>query len=374
MNKSHNFSVIIIGPSADTVSGSLLRPINIYYSLKDLKNLEVNYMPIRKIIDLLLQLPLVFSGDLIIVSGVNPWVSAIVSFLGKVMGKVVVVDFHGFAWLEYTIMNSTSTRFPIRLLLLVSERVSYRFSKYVITASRWLANALSYYFGNRGNVFVIENSVPYIFEKVVNELSRRFNVRFLRRYACKQFVRGSDCSDKSLLIAPLPSIFKSNILAYEELLRLERSLGKGAIIIVTGIKDDKALHGSLNRVFPVGYVGYVDYVVLLLVSDGVFLPYPNNAICGGIRNKILEAGFIRKFVISTKAGMMHIKALPNIHYIAIDDMGTIQNLSKEIFQNMAENLSNLIKEKHSFIMFKKSLFRFLLIGGICTEIIKSSGV
>jgi hypothetical protein len=172
----------------------------------------------------------------------------------------------------------------------------------------------------------------------------------------------------------LPSIFKSNILAYEELLRLERSLGKGAIIIVTGIKDDKALHGPLNRVFPVGYVGYVDYVVLLLVSDGVFLPYPNNAICGGIRNKILEAGFIRKFVISTKAGMMHIKALPNIHYIAIDNMGIIQNLSKEIFQNMAENLSNLIKEKHSFIMFKKSLFRFLLIGGICTEIIKSSGV
>jgi hypothetical protein len=130
MDSSH-YNIIIIGPSVDTVSGSLLRPINIYYSLKDLKNLKVNYIPIRKIIDLLLQLPLVFSGDLIIVSGVNPWISAIVSFLGKVMGKVVVVDFHGFARLESVVMNSA--RFPIKVLLLVSERISYKLSKYIIT-------------------------------------------------------------------------------------------------------------------------------------------------------------------------------------------------------------------------------------------------
>jgi len=78
-----------------------------------------------------LQLPLVFSGDLIIVSGVNPWISAIVSFLGKVMGKVVVVDFHGFARLESVVMNSA--RFPIKVLLLVSERISYKLSKYIIT-------------------------------------------------------------------------------------------------------------------------------------------------------------------------------------------------------------------------------------------------
>jgi len=356
MDSSHH-NIIIIGPSVDTVSGSLLRPINIYYSLKDLKNLDVNYIPIRKIIDLLLQLPLVFSGDLIIISGVNPWVSAIVSFLGKVMGKIVVVDFHGFAWLEYTIMNSTSTRFPIRLLLLVSERVSYRFSKYVITASRWLANALSYYFGNRGNVFVIENSVPYIFEKVINELSRRFNVRFLRRYACKQFIRGSDCSDKSLLIAPLPSIFKSNILAYEELLRLERSLGKGAIIIVTGIKDDKALHGSLNRVFPVGYVDYVDYVVLLLVSDGVFLPYPDNAICGGVRNKVLEAGYCKKPIISSRVGMMHLEALPNVHYIPVDSQ--YLELNENMLKDIATNLGLLIQERYTFNRFKYSFMEIL---------------
>ena len=48
MNRSHKFSVIIVGPSADIISGSLLRPINIYYSLKDLKNLKVNYIPIKE--------------------------------------------------------------------------------------------------------------------------------------------------------------------------------------------------------------------------------------------------------------------------------------------------------------------------------------
>jgi glycosyltransferase involved in cell wall biosynthesis len=355
MSRSHNFSVIIIGPSADTVSGSLLRPINIYYSLKDLKNLEVNYIPIRKIIDLLLQLPLVFSGDLIIVSGVNPWISAIVSFLGKVMGKVVVVDFHGFAWLESVVMNSA--RFPIKVLLLVSERISYKLSKYIITASRWLANALPYYFGNRGNVFVLENSVPYIFEKVSDELLERFNIRFLHRYVCGRFIRGSGCSDKLLFIAPLPLIFKSNMLAYEELLRLEGSLGKEVIIIVTGVKDDKALRGSSNRVFPVRYVDYVDYVVLLLVSDGVFLPYPDNAICGGVRNKVLEAGYCKKPIISSRVGMMHLEALPNVHYIPVSSQ--YLELNENMLKGVAANLGLLIQERYTFNRFKYSFMEIL---------------
>ena len=47
MDSSH-YNIIIIGPSVDIVSGSLLRPINIYYSLKDLKNLKVNYIPIKE--------------------------------------------------------------------------------------------------------------------------------------------------------------------------------------------------------------------------------------------------------------------------------------------------------------------------------------
>jgi hypothetical protein len=119
-----------------------------------------------------------------------------------------------------------STRFLIRVLLLVSERISYRFPKCIITASRWLANVLSYYFGNRRNVFVIENSVPYIFEKVVNELLRQFDIRFLRRYICERFIHSNVCLSKLLFIAPLPSIFKSNVLAYKELLRLEESLVK----------------------------------------------------------------------------------------------------------------------------------------------------
>jgi glycosyltransferase involved in cell wall biosynthesis len=355
MDRRHKFLVIFVGPSADIISGSLLRPINMYYSLKNLKTLEVNYIPIRKIIDLLLQIHLIFSGNLIIVSGVNPWVSAIVSFLGKVMGKVVVVDFHGFAWLESVVMNSE--RFPIKLLLLVSERISYKLSRYIITASRWLANALSYYFGNRGNVFVIENSVPYIFEKVINELLRRFNIRLLRRYVCGRFIRGSDCSDKLLFIAPLPSIFKSNILAYEELLRLEASLGEEAIIIVTGVKDDKALRGSSNKVFPVGYVDYVDYVVLLLVSDGVFLPYPDDAICGGVRNKVLEAGYCKKPIISSKVGMMHLEALPNVHYIPVGSQ--YLEVNKNILKAVASNLGLLIQDRYTFSRFKYSFMEML---------------
>jgi glycosyltransferase involved in cell wall biosynthesis len=354
---NHDILIAIIGPSAENISGSLLRPLNIYYSLKCFRKLRARYVPIKRSFDLFLQLWHILHADIIIASGVNPWISAFITILGKVLKKRVVVDFHGFAWFE---ANVTKTKeFPIRTLLLISERVSYRFSQYVITASKWLANVLIHYFGGRKGVFIIENAVPYVFEKVANKLMRKYDSSTLRKYICEKVLHRGDCFNKLLLIAPLPSIFKSNTLAYEELLKLKQSLDENILVVVTGIKGTDMFNVS-NNIVSIGYIDYVDYVALLLASHGVILPYPSNAICGGVRNKVLEAGFYKKPVISTKIGMMHFNALPMVHYIPINTLleKTAHYVKKWEF--VAQKLHEIVVRQHGFSSFKRSFLSFLL--------------
>jgi len=349
--------ITIVGPSADIISGSLLRPINIYYSLDSLRNVSVNYVSIRKTIDLLYQLRYILSSDVIIVSGVNPWISAFLTILGRILRRKVITDFHGFAWLEANIMSTS--RFFIRTLLLISEKISYKLSQHVITASTWLAKTLSQYFGARKNVSVIENATSYIFEKVVNELAEKYDHETLRKYVCKALLYRNDCFKKLLFISPLPYVFKSNILAYKELARLIPQIEKDIIIVITGVKKSD-ISDPQGNIISVGYLGYVDYVALLMSSDAVILPYPNNAICGGVRNKVLEAGFCNKLIMSTKTGMMHLAIVSGVHFISIDEE-IPRELNISDLERVARELNKLTKERYIFKNFKRNLLRLVLL-------------
>jgi glycosyltransferase involved in cell wall biosynthesis len=352
--------VVVVGPSAELISGSLLRPINIYYSLKDFKSLKVDYIPVRGISDLTLQLKRILSANVIIASGVNPWISALIAVMGRALRRKVIVDFHGFAWLEVSVTNAIVL--PVKMLFLVSEKISYKRSHHVTTASPWLSSILAQYFGRRGNVSTIENSVSYIFEKTVHRVVKSYDANILRKYVCEKILKGK-CLNKPILIAPLPSVFKSNILAYKELLGLKNLMNKDVTVIVTGIKEASGL-GSQDNIIPVGYVSYSSYVALLLSADGVILPYPSNAICGGVRNKVLEAGFCKKPIISTKSGMIHFKALPTVHYISIDVILKSEKVKSlechiEHWKFIAEKLYVVIVNQYSFQTFKHSFFTFI---------------
>jgi glycosyltransferase involved in cell wall biosynthesis len=354
----HKIAVVVVGPSAETVSGSLLRPANIYRSLKGIRNLAIKYIPVGKLVYFLFYLPLISRTEVrvIIISGVNPWISAIVAFWGSILKKKIIMDFHGFAWLEASITESV--KWPIKVLLLITEKISYRLSYYITVASKWLFSMLVYYFGNRENNYVIENSVPYMFEHAVNVLMKAYrDAGALRAYVCRKVLCELSCDDKLLLVAPLPAVFKSNVLAFEELLKVGRALGGDALIVVTGIKGGAS---GLRNVIVTGYLSYVDYVALLLSSDGVILPYPSRAICGGARNKVLEAGFCGKPVFSTKAGMMHMEALPNVHYVALERESVIERLKEGALKEISVKLNELVKERYSFVCFKRKFLRLLV--------------
>jgi hypothetical protein len=348
-------SIAVVGPSAEVVSGSLLRPANIYYSLHSFRRIVACYIPIRSIFDLVLQLRKILHADIIVLSGVNSWISAFMVILGKILKKKIVTDFHGFAWLEANITKTL--RYFMKTLLLISEKISYKLSRYVIVASPWLKKTLAYYFGSRSNVLVIENAVFYLFEKLAQEIINKFDSNGLHTYVCYRLIKRGECRNKLLFVAPLPPVFSSNMLAYKELLRLNIFQDPNVMIIITGIKAPNLS----DNIIHVGYVNYVNYVMLLLASDAILLPYPNNAICGGVRNKILEAGYCKRAVISTKTGMMHLNAFPNVHYILIEleNANHRIELDKEKLNNVAESLNVLIMSGYSFKTFKKRLLEFI---------------
>jgi len=354
---NNTVSIVIVGPSSEVISGSLLRPANIYYSLRDLRKVVASCIPIKSTFDLLPQLRKILHADIIVLSGVNPWISAFIAILGKILGRRVVTDFHGFAWLEMSITNAS--RYFMRMLLLVSEKISFKFSRYVIVSSPWLKKTLMHYFGLRSDVFVIENAVFYLFEKLVREIMERFETNELRTRICYELVERGECRDKLLFVAPLPAVFSSNVLAYKELLRLNILQDPNIIVVITGIK----VSASLGNIIHVGYINYINYTMLLLASDAVILPYPSNAICGGVRNKILEAGYCKKTVISTKVGMMHLNAVPNIHYmsIEIESANSKTELNREKLENIAKSLNELTMNSYSFEIFKRRLLEFVSV-------------
>jgi len=360
---SDSSSLIIVGPSADATTGSLLRPLNIYYSLKEIKHLTTRYVHIptsAKSLPRFLQfISHILRANVIVVSGVAPWVSALLVILGKILGRKVIVDFHGSGWVELSILRAP---FFVKMLFLISEKVAFKFAYCVVAASKWLSNTLVSLFGKRERLFTIENAVPIIFEKYADLLREKFGVNALRKYVCKHIVHHDNCYNAKLLVAPLPSWFKSNVLALEELMKVRNLLGKDVLAVITG-----SVYPGSNNIIATGYLNYVNYIALLLSADAVLLPYPSRAICGGVRNKVLEAGYAGKPVISTKYGMLFLeKARPWIHYIPYEDIvkGRTRAVVREL-HNQAASLRELVINNYSFNSFKMKIL--LLVKMILKE-------
>ena len=274
----------------------------------------------------------------------------------KILRKVSIVDFHGFAWHEACVMDSAAV---LRLLLLLSEYLAYKWATYVIAASKWLSKALSGYFGTR-EVFVIENAITPIFERVVSRL-KQYDTKLLRRYIYYKLRLDHNHVTSTLLVAPLPPVFESNVLAYKVLLDLARKLPSNVLIIVTGLRHK--VTKTQSPVICAGYLKYPEYVALLLSADAVILTYPSSAICGGVRNKVLEAGYCMKPIISTRVGMLHLPVRPNLHYIPLETLQRESMVSVRVpgkYRCITIKLHELILHRYSFAIFRESVLRIFL--------------
>ena len=358
-NKNNKLLITIVGPSAETTSGSILRPLNIYYSLKGFRHVYVMYIPVRGAPRLLLDIPRILRSDIIIVSGVAFWSgAALLTILAKLLRKKVIVDFHGFGWIEASTFGEPLIH---KLLILISEKISFRFSYCALMASKWLSDTMKSFFGEKPCILTIENAVPLIFEKVASILMKESDERKLRKYVCENILHlhPNECYEKKLIVAPLPHWFYSNVLALNRLSMLKDMLGKDILVVVTGTQNAEKIDDSI---LAIGYLEYVKYVTLVLSADAIILPYPSNAICGGIRNKVLEAGYAGKQVISTKYGMLFVEgAKPWVHYIPLEQVLESKKLDEMRYMmgEQAFNLHLLITTKYSFNSFRRKILRFI---------------
>jgi len=350
-------NIAILGPSADKITGSLLRPLNIWYSLRDLRSINLTYVPISNasklapLVSLVSNLSVIMYFDVVIVSGVGPLTATIASLLRALIRKVIIVDFHGSAWYESSIMG-TGTLYKIASL--VAERLICIFSTYVIVASPTLAMILRKYYRRR-IVYIIPNVVTSLFMHIVDKLAK-FNGEKLMHVLeerTKKFIAG-----KRILLAPLPKVFLANILAIQQLMCYSSRIAGDYVTVITGSEDL-----NTRNVISIGYIPFVKYVALLLISDAVLLPFPSRAICGGARNKILEAAYCRKPIITTKTGVMHIPAKPWVHYIPLEEADRCNHKTIFILEDKLKEAGlkfyELVSSQYSFVKFKASLLRFL---------------
>lgn len=95
---------------------------------------------------------------------------------------------------------------------------------------------------------------------------------------------------------------------------LEKRL-PGSRVIVTGGGSYVRVKGA--RVSDLGYVS--DLADHVNAADICISPYPDDAVCGGVRNKVLDYFSCAKPVVSTTMGMMGINdAQPGIHFMKAD--------------------------------------------------------
>jgi UDP:flavonoid glycosyltransferase YjiC (YdhE family) len=350
------YRIVIVGPAVSRISGSSLRALNIWYSLRGFSRIQVEYLQVDKVAMILPYLKTILSADLAIVSGVNPWIAAIIAFLRSLNARRTLVDFHGFSYMEALYMHSRNL---YRLLLLVSEYIAYRLATHVMVASPWLARILRDYFGDR-DIQVVENTVSFLFQHIVKRLMK-MPKDILVPIACKT-ISEDICKYKVILVSPLPDIFTANILAYKQLKSLKGNLDRDILIIISGIRGTNK--PSPDNIIVTGYLPYTSYILLLSISYGILLPYPNTAICGGARNKVLEAGYICIPLYSTKTGVLHLPLKPWEHYIPVDNLENSRDLLRNpkgtMVSSIALNLCRIIERRYVFENFKKSLLAYLL--------------
>ncbi|MEM4947419.1 MAG: hypothetical protein QXH05_04645, partial [Thermosphaera sp.] len=103
-NSRRRIKIVIIGSYPDRIKGSLLRQLNIWYSIRDLESFNVMYIHLTKE-SVHRMRDLIFS-DIVILSGTASSIySLLLLFIRKILRKPSIVDFHGIGWYEDSIAH-----------------------------------------------------------------------------------------------------------------------------------------------------------------------------------------------------------------------------------------------------------------------------
>jgi len=264
--------------------------------------------------------------------------------------RPIVADFHGSARLEasYNLPHSMRRHLLVTASTMI-EKVAASNANLVITASDVLRSFVIYSYKVPPNkVFTVPNGVStehfFPLTKTRNEELRN----------------NLGLSDRSVIVLTAPRMsakpsdwsVKAIRIMYEVMSHLS-SLKKDAILLIVG--GGPRVSGSPPNVLYTGFVKNLN--ALLNIADLAVAPYPEELVCGGPRNKVLEYFACKVPVVSTKSGMYGIpEAKPYKYYvpttfdhreIAERILATL-SMDDESQQNMVNNAFHLIMTRYNW--------------------------
>jgi glycosyltransferase involved in cell wall biosynthesis len=229
--------------------------------------------------------------------------------VAKLLRKPLVIDIHGSPTQELL------ARAPAEAAELTSkeraERQAYAVASVVIVVSAELKVFLKTWFSvPEERLVIVPNGVDISsFQRAVPE-DRLRNIKETLHFR----------KSNKLIVFTCPRVgFLSNEIALIWFLKVIES-------IESRRKDATCLILGRGKIIPsrskaVVYAGFVnDLPAVLSISDVCVLPYPPEAICGGVRNKAVEYFAAGRPVVSTSEGMRGIVGgVSGTHYLLADN-------------------------------------------------------
>ena len=238
------------------------------------------------------------------------WTTKAGRFLAVLLGKPLVVDVHGLdseERLATGLFNEEETS-----QMETNERKTLRVARKIVVVSDELGEYLRSRFEvSDDRIVVIPNGVD------VRAFKRTRSDSY--EYAIRDSYRIPEGNKLVTFTCPRIESFPSNEIALKWFFRvipIMRAVRNDVTYLIVG--GGKEIIPPCKEVIYTGFVG--DLQELLSVSDVCVLPYPSNAVCGGVRNKALEYFAVGKPVVSTTEGVRGISdAVPGRDFLLAED-------------------------------------------------------
>lgn len=263
--------------------------------------------------------------------------------IGAVLKKtnpqiVFIADFHTCAFFELINEPNKGIKYQIkRIVIPIYEKFVIKTADLVITVSNETKKELiKFYKIPESKIQIVKNATNI---ESVFKIEKDFMLDDLEKY-------NLNINEHFLCVFPNPRDgFISNDLATDFLI----SIAKKIQDLDANIKFIVLGGGEIPKKYPsnIIFTGYVkEYNKWLNIANICIATYPENAVCGGVRNKICDYLAVGKPIIATKESMRGFDDLKeNINFFMCNDISSFVNKLLEIKNKDLKAMSELNIQK-----------------------------
>jgi glycosyltransferase involved in cell wall biosynthesis len=308
-----------------------------------------------------------FQPDVVYAQETLPGIAAWLTFVRKKPKKCrLVFDFHTLSAFEYgTRLNSAPNRlnqFTQLIKTYIAQGILIKANKPIIVASQSIIDLIPQWYKTLpSQIYCVSNGVA-------DDLLHISAADFVDPYLKLRSVANTSLTDRPTkivaVIAPKTFSFPTNDMSVTMTLQIARYLQsrqqeihQNIQIVVIG-RDENGLEQPLpaNLTFTGFLPKRSDFLAHLVYADVGLLPFSQEAVAGGARNKALDYLACQKLVVSTPEGLRGLEKLCDRQHLLISGYSVeeIANtiidacLNLETYQPLVKAAYQLVQEQYSW--------------------------